>query len=395
MKTWPRRISIALLLLGSMSLVACHHHQQPLTVQPGQSFYVRQAGYRTVIVFVHGIFGDGTTTWTNPSNKAYWPELIKQDDKDQWFRKSDIFVYSYDSPFLRQSYTIGQIAENMDDVFNHYQIFQSHDEVVFICHSMGGLVVKEYLQENQVEAGKVSLIYFYATPTDGSSLANLASLISRNPELAGLRPANTNEDLLDLQRRWSRMPTKITSRCAYEVLGVKNLVKIVDEVSARSGCEHPVALSADHISIVKPPNRGDEIYFTFQDAFDHRQENATVYVAKTTIQAGQRMQCTGAQGQEGMCVPVAPSASAEAAPEPATTAQSQAPTAQPEQPAEVSEVAAKPNGAKPVRSAPKTSANEMQQVPPSLSATNVGASPVPNGVARANRYPSRPAGVSR
>jgi hypothetical protein len=42
--------------------------------------YIRQAaGSRGVIVFVHGLFGDGKTSWTNDRSHAYWPDLLTKD----------------------------------------------------------------------------------------------------------------------------------------------------------------------------------------------------------------------------------------------------------------------------------------------------------------------------
>ena len=56
-------------------------------------------------------------------------------------------------------------------------------EVMFVAHSMGGLVVWQLLLKYQGLAPKVPMIYFFATPTTGSELAALAKLApTLNPQ---------------------------------------------------------------------------------------------------------------------------------------------------------------------------------------------------------------------
>ena len=44
------------------------------------SDYVRRdAKNAGVIVFVHGLTGDASSTWTNATTKAFWPALIAAD----------------------------------------------------------------------------------------------------------------------------------------------------------------------------------------------------------------------------------------------------------------------------------------------------------------------------
>src|SRR6185312_10300591 len=46
------------------------------------------------VVFVHGIFGDGRSTWTAEDGRTYWPDLVSA---DQQFADADIVVKSYAS----------------------------------------------------------------------------------------------------------------------------------------------------------------------------------------------------------------------------------------------------------------------------------------------------------
>lgn len=132
-----RPLSAALcfvIILGS-----CKREQ----IEYPSSQYVRQkTGNRIAIVFVHGLFGDAKTTWTSRNGK-YWPDLLVHDPH---FDRTNVFVYSYPSPVLGKSFTIDDLADNMRLVFDEAEpkLFD-HDEVIFLTHSMGGVVVRAFL----------------------------------------------------------------------------------------------------------------------------------------------------------------------------------------------------------------------------------------------------------
>jgi len=246
----------------------------PPAVQPSDyttSHYLRRTNAETVIVFVHGVFGGGIGTWKNPETGAYWPQLLA-DDKS--FGNSDIYVYSYPTPYLSQSYTIDELIENMRLVFANDEVFTKHVRVVFLCHSMGGLIVRGFLKRYQVNAPKVPLIYFFSTPTAGAHIAGLAHFLTRNPQLRGVLPADSEDYVSNLQRDWRALPIRVNSRCAYEKQDTYG-VRIVDEQSASALCDGPVdPINANHISIVKPRDSQDLPYLAFRQAFlDSRSVN--------------------------------------------------------------------------------------------------------------------------
>jgi hypothetical protein len=109
--------------------------------QPGYkaSRYLRDERGRKVIVFVPGVLGDSDTTWENSRSHTSWPELIKQDD---YFRDFDIFVAGYASPAIGSASTINEIATRVLQELFDWKVFGNHESVIFLAHSMGGLVVK-------------------------------------------------------------------------------------------------------------------------------------------------------------------------------------------------------------------------------------------------------------
>jgi hypothetical protein len=258
-------------LLASTLLSICFTNsctKKPTAAEPGsdltQSHYIRRQNADTVIVFVHGIFGGAVGTWTNPDSRAYWPQMVADDAA---FQNSDVYVHAYSSPYVGHSYTIDELIENMRLVLTNDEVFQKHKKVVFICHSMGGIVVRGFLKRYQVNAPQVPLIYFFATPTSGAHITQLARFLSKNPQLHGMLPANSDNYVSDLQRDWRALPVHVNSHCAYEKLDTDG-IRIVDEQSASALCDGPVdPILADHIDIVKPKNKDDLSYIAFKLAF--------------------------------------------------------------------------------------------------------------------------------
>jgi len=98
------------------------------------SRYIRHTNTNdVVIVFVHGILGDGTETWTKDS--SYWPKLISDDPA---FASANIFVYEYPTS-LWATLSIDELAEHMRLQFAAHDV-SSHPRIAFLSHSMGGLI---------------------------------------------------------------------------------------------------------------------------------------------------------------------------------------------------------------------------------------------------------------
>jgi pimeloyl-ACP methyl ester carboxylesterase len=236
-----------------------------------RSHYVRDAKKDSVIVFVHGVLGDSQSTWTNITTKAYWPSLMKDDPH---FRDFDIFVVSYPSDKFRSSYTVDELVDVLRRDLDGAGVFE-HKQVYFLCHSMGGLVVRGYLIRYQKRAFQVPMIYFFSAPTTGAQIANLATLFSRNRQMEGLLPIDANEYLASVQKGWLAADFPIASYCAYETQDTSG-IRVVTESSATSLCNKRLdPIDANHIDIVKPSDVKDVPYVAFQTALQEARSGPT------------------------------------------------------------------------------------------------------------------------
>jgi len=149
---------LSLLLAALFALFTCC---STLLADDRPSRYVRQLpGSDIVIVFVHGVLGDSETTWG--TGKAYWPFMLFGDST---FDGSDIFVYSYPTS-MWASQSPDELAEDMRVQLNAYGV-SDHRRIVFLAHSMGGLITRAFLVKNRAVAERTTLLFGAPGPLQG------------------------------------------------------------------------------------------------------------------------------------------------------------------------------------------------------------------------------------
>jgi pimeloyl-ACP methyl ester carboxylesterase len=226
------------------------------------SQYVRRSpADATVIVFVHGVMGDGLSSWTNGT--TYWPALLTTDST---FDGADIFVYSYPTSFWA-TLTIDELAENMRATLVSNGV-TNYRKIVFLSHSMGGLITRVFLLKNRSIAENTLLAYFLSTPTTGSQLASIARYATTNPQIYQLRTMNAEDYLADLVRGWLSAGFHFPSYCAYEKRPTKGITLVVGMESASALCTKALdPIDADHNDIAKPASQRSASYIAFKAAY--------------------------------------------------------------------------------------------------------------------------------
>jgi triacylglycerol esterase/lipase EstA (alpha/beta hydrolase family) len=220
-----------------------------------------------VVVFVHGIFGTKNDTWMN--HRESFPTLLATDPSLE--KNVDVFFFEYFTPKFSTAASIVGLADQLRGSLDDHGVFEDHQQVVFLSHSMGGLIVRQFLLTKRDRVAKVPMLYFYATPTNGSELTTIAKQISSNPQLRGMLPLEGNDLLQSIQSGWLGGDDlrKIPSYCAYETLPTYG-VFVVSMSSATALCNQDLdPITADHIDIIEPRDRNDSRYTRFVTAL-HR-----------------------------------------------------------------------------------------------------------------------------
>ncbi|KAH8745409.1 hypothetical protein BGZ57DRAFT_862505 [Hyaloscypha finlandica] len=147
-------------------------------------------GYALDIVAVHGITGSAYNTWTH-SNGTFWlKDIIPKD-----FPGARVFSYAYPADVFC-TFATGTIRSFATSLLEGLKGERRSKEqlkrpIIFICHSMGGIVVKEALvlakiEDELFENIRISVkgILFLATPHRGSGSTQFPSVLTGIANLA-------------------------------------------------------------------------------------------------------------------------------------------------------------------------------------------------------------------
>lgn len=217
---------------------------------------------RVAVVFIHGIFGSTTGTWTNPNGVTFF-KLLK--DNPKVGGAVDVYAFGFESKMFsggEGSLDVREAANVLKMYLSKAEVL-SYDTVVFVGHSMGGLVILRYLASNLPSnadmAAKIPLVVLFGAPQEGADLASIGQLASRNPALVSMKPADDNQWLKQLLDDWNSVPKKPKVVCGYEKAKIYNILVVPWSSSTRLCTEPGIPIGgADHISMVKPdsPDHG-------------------------------------------------------------------------------------------------------------------------------------------
>ena len=261
------RIAVAALgisaVLTAIVLLVHFFLYRPPTTPPHSrtAFYVRREKKNRVIVFIHGLYGSAASSWTC-GNGSFWPGMLL---KDHAFDDSDIYVASYNTSVSGNLMTLDDIVGNLDNRFANDQVLD-HQDVVFVAHDLGGLVVQRLLLTRREYAPKVRFIYFFSTPQTGTQIARIASLFSQDPLLRQMFSGDGNDYLQNLEAEWKAADfSHIRRYCAYETQPTNGIL-VVDRLSGTRNCDEGLALPKNHVNIVKPCSAEDDAYIALRTA---------------------------------------------------------------------------------------------------------------------------------
>ncbi|VTZ62316.1 alpha/beta hydrolase family protein [Sinorhizobium medicae] len=219
----------------------------------------------TCVVFVHGILSDGHTAWGEPS----WPEILRAEPS---LEHIGIFIFTYRTSLNSRTYGIADVADALREHFGIDELW-SVPNIVFVCHSMGGIVVRRFLVANQARLSDLRPtigLFLVASPSLGSRDANMLSILSyvlRHTQAATLRFSQANTSLDELHRDFKTLlnggKLTIVGRELLEDRPIKvkrwlGLWRQVVEPFAASAyfhqqnCEPLRIPGSDHSTIVKP-----------------------------------------------------------------------------------------------------------------------------------------------
>ena len=218
------------------------------------------------VVFVHGILSSGETCWKH-KNGIYWPDLLKNEPR---CTSLGIYVYSYQTGFSNGSYSLGDVVDDLKEHIITLDKVIDSNKIIFVCHSMGGIVVRKFLVERvqdlldrNIEVG----LFLVASPSLGSKYANWLEPIAKfagHAQAKALKFSQDNPWLNDLDKTFQNLKEsgrlKVQGK---ELLEDKFIVlnklfrkQVVDSISgSRYFGESYKVPESDHFSIAKPQDK--------------------------------------------------------------------------------------------------------------------------------------------
>lgn len=231
-------------------------HPLPVTIRKGHNYGVtvlHDGGQDASvdIVFVHGLTGNAYNTWLHEDSKVHWPrDLLKHE-----IPRSRVVTFGYDADIVNfwnpaSKSRLSNHAENMvgDLVRRRERTDTEARPIIFVAHSLGGLVVEHALSHSknaaethlhQIERCTAGIV-FLGVPHCGSDLSAWLGFGTRMASL--LRP--TNRDIETVLKPGSEMlllvennfysiirqrqeeGSKIMITCFYEELPVTGLGEV-------------------------------------------------------------------------------------------------------------------------------------------------------------------------
>lgn len=225
-----------------------------------------------VLVFIHGIRSNGESCWRHP-NGAYWPKIVAQ---DQEMQDLGVYVFTYRTGIFSGSYRLADVVDDLKERLVLDGITNAK-KIVFVCHSMGGIVARKYLVTRATDLIDLNIevaLFLLASPSLGSDYADWLKPAARllgHSQAEALRFVRSNDWLADLDREFINLKEKRRlSIVGKELIEDRFIVfrwvwfkQVVEPFSAgRYFGEAYKVPGSDHSSIAKIESA---------DAFQHRQ----------------------------------------------------------------------------------------------------------------------------
>lgn len=154
-----------------------------------------------VFVFIHGVMSSGEKCWQH-ANGAYWPKIVAEDSE---VPDLGVYVFTYSTGFFSGGY---RLADAVDALKEHLTLdgITGSAGIVFVCHSMGGIIARRYLVSRATELIESSVkvaVFLLASPSLGSDYADWLKPLAKflgHSQGAALGFTRSNTWLADLDR---------------------------------------------------------------------------------------------------------------------------------------------------------------------------------------------------
>lgn len=123
-----------------------------------------------VVIFLHGILSSTSGCWTH-SGGTHWPTQLANEHN---FEKLGIYTFEYKTDFFSGHYSLNDVVDALKEQLALDSVSDC-DTLIFVCHSMGGIVARKYIVQNAAQLERTNKkigLFLIASPSLGSNYAN-------------------------------------------------------------------------------------------------------------------------------------------------------------------------------------------------------------------------------
>ncbi|KAK1772209.1 hypothetical protein QBC33DRAFT_520561 [Phialemonium atrogriseum] len=236
------------------------------------------------IVFVHGLTGHRERTWTAQSGCGLWPQTLLPKE----IPSARILTYGYDANVVKMWSWVSSnnLADHAKNLLSALATCRNTDteamnrRLIFVAHSLGGLVCQEALVLSSHSADKhlrkilecTRAIAFAGTPHSGVGMAASVERVARwtdlvrhtNPRIIGAL-GRDSEVLSQIQHdfhsilrfRADNGYPKIEITCFYEEVSLPGIGEVVAKSSATIPGYIAIGIHSNHMDMVRFPTQND------------------------------------------------------------------------------------------------------------------------------------------
>ncbi len=241
------------------------------------------------IIFIHGLGGHSKKTWSkNHDPTLFWPQLWLPFEPG--FANARIFTFGYDAAWRGATKSVSNVTDFAKELLFEMRFGSDGsgedlnlgaNPIIFVAHSMGGLVTKKAcllgLQDANYQGiiQAVSAIIFLSTPHRGTHLAKIlnrvlsASFQSSKNFISDLDKGSSAIE--ELNEQFRHLAPKLSIWSFYETLATSigpRQIMVLEKESSVLGYPGEISrsLQADHHDICKFSSPMDPNYVSVRNA---------------------------------------------------------------------------------------------------------------------------------
>lgn len=224
---------------------------------------------KIAVIFIHGRGGDYRDTWRPENNSETIYDRFARDKKLQ---QLEFYSFKYRTGFKPLQYDFKTVSKLL---YSNIQAKLRDYKLLFVAHSMGGLIVQQYIVDRYLDSDELSVkavkgVLYLATPFKGSGWANILHPLTKwsmNKQIDTLRPGHPF--IKELEINWNKfvyrgggfLPSNIVHSFSQVLLtGVRDRIVSPESSSPLYIGAKVLDVDTGHIDIAKAVDPNNPIY---------------------------------------------------------------------------------------------------------------------------------------